>query len=259
MMKQQCILIVMIILKYYTLIDIDETAQWIQYCQNDREFCPRCFGSGHGIQLQNINSLSVDLGTSINNLFGSRTIQLADWKADDVHLPVVLKYLSNLDGQNRVKSALCQAIKDDKLDIHLDCDSLWKMFTSNQDKRLPLIELLEHVFITNQWTDGITFCPVHSNSTEFIRTFNQFPNEATFWMQLLVNPELVALQTFHNSMQLKRFVPKVLDWCGFVIIEEFAGTALYEYYDHPLKVRIALAKQLLEAAVSFSHGINGFR
>lgn len=260
-MNQRWILLTIIIFKFYGSIDIDEMVQWMEYCENDFQFCPNCFMLNDCERsLKHIKTFGGGFSTSINKLFGSRTIQLANWNSNGVRLPVVLKYLSNLDDVNRVKEALCRIYRNENpQNDAIECDTIWKALTTNHHKIPQLNELLKHVFQTSEWTDGISLCPLNSNIKEFIRTFNNLSNEATFWIQLLVNPELVILEKIQKTNELKHFVPKILDWCGFVIIEEFTGNALYEFYNHPMKVRILLAKQLLEASIAFSHGINGFR
>lgn len=272
-MNQKCILIALIIFKYYSLIDPDVMHRWHQYCNLDFEFCPRCFDQHIGISSvdeqinccdfwhKNIESLTGSLATNINSMFGGRTVELATWKSKKSNVPVVLKYTCNADNLNHVKKALCQRVQHKYLKTYepVQCDIVWKLFTNDSNKKSFLAEELKHLFTTNQWADGITLCPIGSSITEFTQTFNHFTNEATFWMHVLVNPELIVLQAFQQSKQLQRFVPKVLSWCGFIIAEEYAGKSLYEFYDYSMKIRIFLAKQLLEAAIAFSHGINGFR
>lgn len=81
-------------------------------------------------------------------------------------------------------------------------------------------------------------------------------------MQLMINPELIVLEAIKHSENsiLKNYVPTVIDWCGFVVVEEDMGNlTLLDFYDSPLRQRIFLAQQLLKLAIAFSYGLNGFR
>lgn len=262
-MRQRFILIALFILKYYGLIDVNQMAQWTEFSRQDFEFCPKCFEDQHcERRFQNVELHSRRIAENMINIFGSRTLQMARWKSNNSSLPVVLKYLSNADVQNRVKEASCRAAKElFGFFANLKCDSVWKIVTKSDEKiEYFLIDrILKRVFVSNQWTDGCTLCPNTAEVEDFKRSFNSFSNDAIFWIQVLVNPELVAMRTFQNTKTLRRFVPKVVDWCGFAIIEEYKGNSLYDYYDRPLKARIHFARQLLEAAIAFSYGVDGFR
>lgn len=262
-MKQRFILIALFILKYYGLVDVNEMAQWIEFSRQDFEFCPKCFEQQHcDHRFQNVELPSSGLAANMVNIFGSRTLQMAQWKWNNSSLPVVLKYLSNGDVQNRVKEASCRAAKElFGFFGDMKCDSVWKIVTKSKDKNgyFLIDRVLNRVFVSNQWTDGLSLCPNTTKMEDFKRSFNSFSNDATFWIQILVNPELVAMQTFQKIRTLRRFVPNVVDWCGFTIIEEYKGESLYNYYNRPLRTRIYFARQLMDAAIAFSYGVDGFR
>lgn len=263
-MRQRIILIALFILKYYGLIDVNEMAQWIEFSRQDLEFCPKCFEQQHcDRRFPNVELRSSGLAENMVSIFGSRTLQWGQWKwNNNSSLPVILKYLSNGDVQMRVKEASCRAAKElfGFFDL-LKCDSVWKIVTKSDEENGNFLidRILNRVFVSNQWTDGIALCPNTTKMAAFKRSFNSFSNDATFWIQILVNPELVAMQTFQKTKTLRRFVPKVLDWCGFTIIEEYKGKSLYDYYNRPLKTRIYFARQLMDAAIAFSYGVDGFR
>lgn len=262
-MRQQFILIALFILKYYGLIDVNEMIQWIEFSRQDFEFCPKCFEGQHcDRQFQNVELLPRGIAENMVNIFGSRTLQMAQWKSKNLSLPVVLKYLSNGDIQNRVKGASCRVAKElFGFFGDLKCDSVWEIVTRLDEEigHFLINRVLNQVFVSNQWTDGIALCPNSVEAEDFKRSFNSFPNDATFWIQVLINPELVAMRTFQKTKTLRQFVPRIIDWCGFTIIEEYKGKSLYDYYNRPLKTRIYFARQLIEAAVAFSRGVDGFR
>lgn len=260
-MKQFFFLLLLVIFKYHPLIEFNEFTDWIGYCDKDFEFCPICFPDlnrkSNDDFFNKIHSFTGGLAAEINTLFGSRTTQSADWIANGKHVRAVLKYLSNFDNLSRVKYAVCRTAEE--FTSETDCDVIWKEFTTNRDTFSTFVELLKNLFLTNQWNDGIKLCPADAAVDRIHQTFNRFSNEATFWIQFLINPELIAIQSLKNSISLGRFVPRIFDWRGFIIVEQYAGKSLYEFYNHPFNTRILLAKQLLEAAIAFSHGLNGFR
>lgn len=261
--KQRSFLLVLIILKHVSIVDFDDKQHWIKYCNDDYEFCPMCFKNDFNrFDTENhliIESTFENMESSINSLFGSRTMQVATWKNENNSFPVVLKYLSNHDKQWNIKHAFCEYARHFITNNETNCDIIWMFYTMNGSNEEFVTTALKSLFESNQWTDGITSCPNRNNEIQFKDTFNQYSNDLTFWMQLLINPELVILQTAQKNDVFKKIVPRLFYSCGFVMVEQYAGVALYQFYDHSIFDRIYLAEQLLEAASSFSYGINGFR
>lgn len=275
MRQQRLVILTLITFKYFALIKSNAKQYWLSNCQENYEFCPFCFDkhddsnqdSSETFQCCDKVFQHIEFGpeayeTSIDSMFGSRNLQPALWSTQkQVQLNVILKYLSSDDDKvHRTKNAFCNYARDNFTSEN-DCDIIWKQFMISANNRQTFVSTLRHLYHANQWTDGLALCPSQSND-KFIETFNQFSDGATFWLQLMTNPELVvlkAVERFSADNNLSRFTPSVIDWCGFLIIEKNAGYALYEFYGHSFHDRIKLAQQILEAAIAFSHGINGFR
>lgn len=228
--------------------------------------------------LNNIE-LTDSFDTTINLMFGSRNVQfgtLKQWLTKQQHLPmssvsVVLKYVSNSEKLHDFKLKLCSYVNNEvKASTTVNngttnrknCNDIWKnVIVDNVD----LFENgLKYIFETNNRVDGIKHCP-NGITKNFIQTFNKFDKNALFWIQLYINPEMVLLKTLNDadvnstSTRFSHIVPKLFDSCGFILIESYAGVTLYEFYKNSFYERIQLAKQLLQAAVQFSYGINGLR
>lgn len=93
----------------------------------------------------------------------------------------------------------------------------------------------------------------------FNETFNHLASDLQIWLQCAVNAELVLFHTFRNHGTISAFVPQVVATCGFVIVEQYAGIELDRFYGRPFGERAYVARQMLDAALSFSYGVNGFR
>lgn len=259
------IALTLIVGRYLHWIVDDDEWRWMHYCEVDYEFCEECFRGNNdrstypfyttnccALLLENVE-LSTNIESTINIMFGNRVLQFGTIHDD---MPIVLKYLANTERFNEIKSLVCDFVKNESSNEH--CDILWQ----NVKKNSHLLQLaLRHVYETSARVDGIKQCPRRA-STNFINTFNRFETETLFWIHLLLNPELVLLKTLHSRWAGGRFahtVPTLYEWCGFVLTESNAGIPLYEYYANSFRDRIFLAKQLLEAAIEFTHGVNGLR
>lgn len=231
--------ITVIVFEYFSLIIIDSSFLWIEYCRKDYEFCPQCFDEKINHEKWD-NLLKSDFSTlPVNLVFGTRKVQRVLVNINDgSQKRAVLKYVSNED-------------------VVQDFKELLLRYTIN-----TLSEILKEMYQLESHINSFTFCPSQFDSN-FFETFHLFNgNNVSFWMQLWLNPELVVLRAIQNSenVVLKNSVPNVIDWCGFVLLETDTGSDnLIAFYDEPLIKRINLAQQLLEMAIAFSIGINGFR
>lgn len=253
------ILLSIVVLKYCIFFTWD-TFLWIHYCQTDIKFCPQCF-QHHSNPEHFVKYLSIsnEFGADFNIIFG-RKIQKATLSNDSKIQNVILKYFSNDETLTNLKYSICMHIANEKnvtLNATANCDNdLWHFDLQSNE----LSEILKHLYKMRSNFTSFTVCPAITD--DFMRTFNHFKSNATFWMQLSINPEWIVLNAIQNSKNtiLKNSVPTVIDWCGFVILEEDTGeSTLLDFYDYPLRQRIFLAQQLLNIAIAFSHGLNGFR
>lgn len=250
----QLIVFTVVIFKYSSFSSWD-TLLWIKDCRKDFEYCPQCFITNNmslGNWHKYIKSFKNELATNINSIFGKRKIQRAIWMSREGRsINVILKHISS-DVLEYLENTLCQYVKSTQ--NMPNCANIWQLGLSPNE----LSQILSFMY-RNKSRNII--CPAYE-SNEFLLTFNHFSSDSLFWMQLWANPELVILKAIHssNNSVLKNAVPEVIDWCGFVILEQDTGPdTLADFYDSPLSHRIYLARQLLEIAIAFSHGLNGFR
>lgn len=251
------IVLTIVVFKYRTFFTWD-TLLWTHYCQTDIEFCPQCFhDQSIPEHFTKYLSISNEFGADFNLIFG-RKIQKASLSIDGKRQNVILKYFSNDETLNNLKYSACTHIAKTINSTHnvTNCDNEWHFGLQSNE----LSGILNHLYQMKSNLNSFTICPAITDN--FWRTFNHFGNNATFWMQLTVNPELIVLKAIQKSENaiLKNSVPNVIDWCGFVILEENMGdSTLLDFYNSPLRHRIYLAQQLLKIAIAFSYGLNGFR
>lgn len=232
---------------------------WMHYCQTDIEFCPQCFqhNANPGQFVQHLH-ISNEFGADFNIIFG-RKIQKATHTADGKFTNVILKYFANADMLTNLKNSACKHLvnnANNSLPNVTNCDKRWHFGRQSDD----VSTALSHLYKMRSNFTGFMVCPAITEA--FMLSFNHFKNDATFWMQLSINPELIVLDAIKHSENaiLQNSVPHVIDWCGFVVLEEDTGNlTLLDFYDHSLRQRIFLAQQLLNIAIAFSYGLNGFR
>lgn len=235
----------------------NDSSIFIHFCRRDVDFfneiCPQCFVDDiNQKKWNNLFKNEFDSSLSLNLLFGYRKVWKVTINTITGHQKkAVLKYFSSDDVVKNFKKLLCR---------YIDCS------TSNSFKDVSRLSgILKDMYRLEPHTNSFTICPSYYDSQNFFDTFHHFNgNNLTFWIQLWLNPELVIIKAIqaHRSTNevLKNAVPDVIDWCGFVLLETDNGSEnLIDFYDEPFLKRIHLAKQLIEIAIAFSTGINGFR
>lgn len=240
--SQYVLLVTLVITKYSNFIDENSRRQWIEYCLSDSKFCSNSFGASERCYalFDDIEFIE-DLGSAINSMFGSRTIQMG--RIIGTGQPIVIKHVTDTDKINMLKRRIC----DRKINFEPTT------MISDED-----MEHLEHFGRSSERIDGIQKCR-NGITPNFIKTLNHFHSPAVFLAQLFINPELVLLKALNNDQRFDRIVPKLYDSNGFVLIESFDGKSLHEFYANKFWDRLQLAKNLLHAAQQFSIGINGLR
>lgn len=238
--SQLTFLIALFAIKYGQFIDGNPKQQWIDYCLSDSKFCANCFGASDQCYtfLDDIELVD-DVVSAINSMFGGRTIQVG--RLISTGEPIVLKHVTNSDKLNLLIRHVCGNQEH--------C----KITANNEDA-----QRIEYFVRNSERIDGIQKCK-NGVTTNFVQTLDLFTAPAVFWTQFFVNPELVLLKALNNDRRFDHIVPTLYDSNGFVLIESFGGTSLYEFYSHTFRDRLHLAKNLLQAAREFSIGTNGLR
>lgn len=212
-------LILLTILVFKNWFHLSDSILWINYCQEDFEFCPQCFGVK--ISESSWDARISSLEGDVNSIFGWRKVQRATWLTIDGRVKqIILKRSFN---KERV-TVLCEYAYKYFPEISHSSDCLKFLQIILDSGKFPAIVRDLYNFKRNN--NGFTLCPSNSVESNFVETFNYFSNENTFWMQLWMNPELVILRAIQNSknLALKNAVPEIIDWCGFVILEEDKGS-----------------------------------
>lgn len=253
------IFLTVFIFEYFFVFEyfFNDSSVFKHFCRRDVEFlneiCPQCFVDDmNQNKSNNLLKGELDSPLSLNQLFGYRKV----WKVTINTITgdqkkAVLKYFSSDDVVKNFREMLCR---------YIDCSISYSFKDASR-----LSEILKDIYILEPHTNSFTICPSYYDSQNFFDTFHSFNgNNLTFWIQLWLNPELVIIKAIqaHKSTNsvLKNAVPDVIDWCGFVLLETDNGSEnLIDFYDEPFLKRIHLAQQLIEIAIAFSIGINGFR
>lgn len=220
----------------------DDRLRWIDYCLSDVDRCPMCFGESERdgcVSFLEHVELEESIGTSVNELFGSRRTQFGYAQ----QTPVILKHLSNDDKLNQLLSAVC------------DENSVCLANSADLEAKVTR-------FVTeSKPIDGIQRCE-NASTERFERVFNTYSSRTIFWAQVYINPEQVVLKALRRSDQREifaRIAPILIDSKGFVLVESNAGRPLHDFYAAAFEKRLAIARNLLLAAEAFSHGIDGMR
>lgn len=234
------LLYTLVVFKYMHVLQKDERERWIEFCQDDYIKCPNCFEQNSRFCcdtfLDNVR-IESRLDLEVSNLFGSRKIQ---YGTQDQR-KVVLKYLISDGNWDDLKRKCCNGTDN--------CENVWM---SNSQKGILKTELLR-VFKTKESAAGFQICPTDS-VTRFMEVFSE---QSVFaWSLLNINVEPLIV----NTLSRRNFsVPKLHDSCGFVTVQSNSGLPLYSFYDQSFAVRLLIAKNLIDAALEFSYGVEGFR
>lgn len=262
-LSQRSFVLLLLTFEVVSIIDFHVNEYWKNRCIDAFDFCPICFqnqssNENYTNYVANTTFESFSIGSFLAIVFNRPNVQPAIWMTHNKQLkPIIYKHKCGSDKRKFIQHEFCSIFGS----AQMNCNALWQNYTQNTSFSDALLtNALKRIFVSGQSMDGISLC---ANATQtahrFNETFNHFSSELLFWLYWLVNPEIVLLHTFQNMYALNAFVPRVFSTCGFAIVEQYAGTDLDQFYDRTFIDRVYLAKQLLEAALAFSHGINGFR
>ncbi|KAL6441251.1 hypothetical protein ACFW04_003489 [Cataglyphis niger] len=208
--------------------------------------CPICYGISACHNIHQINLLWHDLNTIISHLIDVKNVFFATYNQSKV----VLKKLAQSSELKAFDIALCQKfhleypctnVLLDKyigdFDNHIK-ETITSNFSKDDSSRLRLCPTIQHlddlfynVYLNNK----------HIDSTQHL---------INLWTMVSLNPEPLILQilTAENGWP----VPKYFGACGRIIIEEYIGPPLSDYYDKSWIQRAKITSSLLNAAHMFT-------
>lgn len=268
LLSQRSFLLLLFTFELISFIDFRVNQYWLERCVNDYHICPACFDNVCNDAIYRNHVASFDFGTLNIDAFllatlDRRNVQPAFWRINaDQSKSVIFKHKLSGDKENAIHNGLCEYFVKNMDESVMNCDKLWRNYTANatnEQNILFLTNALKHIFLNGQLDDSISLCTNVNRTQRFTKQFNHFSSELLFWLHCLVNPEIVLFQAFQQMPTLNVYIPRLINTCGFVVVDEYAGMELSRFYDRPFGDRIYLARQLLEAAEAFSLGIHGFR
>lgn len=243
------LLYLLTILKY----DWPDTAElekqtWLKYCQTDIAHCPMCFHSTAYTILQTFhNHIKVDqtISSEINKFFGTRRLQYGTYGGQQA----VFKHLMDEFQMMKIKIKVCEYVTN--------CDEIWE-FAAEPDSKLQknLEHILSKYFVQHSRLGHLQIYPEKSINRLMSVIGQAYKNSIYKWIMMNINPEPMILQILS---QHEFPVPRILCMCGFVMVQTYDGLPLNAFYEHSFGQRVFIAKQMIEAALKFTYGIESFR
>lgn len=105
---------------------------------------------------------------------------------------------------------------------------------------------------------GMQYAPLKAID-HFIRDLQKLQaqlSEITIWNYLLNNIQLLIFPILY---ELNFPVPQTYEVCGFTLYQQYAGDDLYNFFKTDFLTQLKISKQLLKAAIKFSHGFSHYR
>lgn len=273
LISQRSLLLLLFVLEAVAYIDVFVKNYWLNRCARDFAVCPTCFDNVTSIgfivddatyrnYVEKVDFLAINIDTFLTAWLGQRNVQPAfSMTLDSQSRAVIFKHKFSNVKLDHFQQAFCEYSGKYSGKHDRPCHDLWLDYTQspNADDTF-LTNALQHILLGRQQTnDGISLCLNANGIERFNETFNHFASDLQFWLQFAVNGELVLFHTFRRYRSISAFVPQMEGICGFVMVEQYAGIELDRFYDRPFSERVYVARQMLDAALSFSYGVNGFR
>lgn len=218
---------------------------WLDICEADYQSCPRCFPVDEiqidRLSFQQLVQIDNTFTNIINRLFSYRSMQYAVY-ADTV--PVIVQHHVDIVRLQAIAAIVCAKVGD--------CTDFWSF---NTDQRI-ILEMMANHYANADDIGGVQLYPT-SAARQFVHEFGgNFTNPMMRWALMHMNAEPMLMATLYG---FGFPVPRLLQTCGFVMVQSNEGLPLDRYYGHDFADRLYIAKQLLEAAVLFTNGHAGFR
>ncbi|XP_014484465.1 PREDICTED: deleted in autism protein 1 homolog isoform X2 [Dinoponera quadriceps] len=205
--------------------------------------CPVCYGVSACHDIHKVIFSWHDVSTIFLHLLGVKNVFFGTYNQNKV----VLKKLAHSSELEAFDVFFC-----DKLHLKYPCSNVSKKklnrhaanfdnliketitsdFFKDDSSRLRLCPSTQHI---DDLFHNIYLNYKYTDSTEYL---------IHLWMLLSINPEPLILQIL--SVENGWPVPKYFGACGRIIIEEYVGLPLTDYYNKPWVQRARIASSLLE-------------
>lgn len=212
----------------------------------ERHKCPVCYGVSACHDINKISLSWHDVNAIISHLFDVKNVFFATYNQSKV----VLKKLAQSSELEALDVMFCK-----KLQLEHPCsgisldryiadfsnrirETLTFDFSKDDSSRLRLCPTIQHF-------DEL-FHNVHLNN----KYIDPTQYSINFWTLVSLNPEPLILQIL--SAENGWPVPRYFGACGRVVIEEYIGSPLSDYYDKSWIQRARIASSLLNAAHMFT-------
>ncbi|XP_065368687.1 divergent protein kinase domain 2A [Calliphora vicina] len=126
------------------------------------------------------------------------------------------------------------------------------------EKNFETVQLKNQFLAEQENLQGMQYTPLNTIQ-DFIKDLQKFHKnltEITIWLYLSNNIQPLILPLLK---QQNFAVPETYAVCGFTLYQQYAGEDLYNYFNMDFPLKLEISKQLLQAALKFSHGFNNYR
>lgn len=195
----------------------------------------------------------------IDHLFGKSLVRncryiLANLEYDDSYAQNLISHLAGSFGNHRKTQVFRSKITGNKI-IGKSYPKSYKIIRA---LTFPLNrEYLRKEYLTQVIESDLHICP-HASIQQFVNffTIHSEYNETTVWLLLLTNPLLLI----HPYLEHQDFpVPQLFGICGLTTFQEHVGQTLQHFNKANFEIKLRIAKQLLESALKFTNGFEGYR
>lgn len=218
----------------------------------DLKKCPACFGLSicDAILNDKIVIRHKNAYATFANLFGSKNVFYATYGRDKI----VLKKLAHSSELDAFDKMLCA---DETLAELCPNNSNRKNIPYSIDFYTRIIQEINSDFTSGN-ISNLRLCPITDHMDDLL--YNVYANNgndrkqishAYLWTMVKINPEPLVLQILPAEDGWP--VPKYFGACGRLVVEEYVGPPLSNYYREPWIRRAKIASSLLEAAQMFTY------
>lgn len=208
------------------------------------EKCPACYGLSACDFARDVELDIREPGTLISYFTGTRNVfqgTLGDNR-------LVIKKLGSSAELEALDREICWGKSDQQCTVDVN---------ASDEDLLALIEERVSLEFEEDHLSRLRICPSTKRLESFLnrafvhpRSFHEKRSLFNVWTIVSLNPEPILLQILSADHEWP--VPKYFGACGRVVLEEYIGLPLADYYYAAWPVRLKIASSLLNAAYKFT-------